>query len=147
MFCCSLTQVNQAISFKDILSPTFFMVYTISTMSLWISSHMHSKVWNEITYPFPTFNGCTVEVWEWVSYFIPNYNGWNYLSLPGLQFIHFSQRGPQIGWTRKSLHNNDTKFLHILLRLYGVRSVSWQLTCMLDTSYMITSDDKSMSQK
>ena len=23
-------------------------------------------MWDEITYPFPNFNGCTVEVWEWI---------------------------------------------------------------------------------
>ena len=32
---------------------------------------MPSKVWDEITYeityPFPNFNGCTVEGWEWIS--------------------------------------------------------------------------------
>ena len=27
-----------------------------------ISNHMPSKVWDEITYPFLTFNGATVEV-------------------------------------------------------------------------------------
>ena len=29
-----------------------------------------SKVWNKVTYPFPNFNGSTVEVWEWMSNFI-----------------------------------------------------------------------------
>ena len=28
---------------------------------------MLSKVWDEITYPFPNFNGATVEVWEWIN--------------------------------------------------------------------------------
>ena len=28
--------------------------------------HMPSKVWNEISYPFPNFNGFTVVVWEWI---------------------------------------------------------------------------------
>ena len=37
----------------------------------WISNQMISKVWNEITYPFLNFNGCTVEVKEWISNFIP----------------------------------------------------------------------------
>ena len=32
---------------------------------------MLSKVWDEITDPFPNFNGCTVEVWEWISNFTP----------------------------------------------------------------------------
>ena len=26
-----------------------------------------------ITYPFPNFNGCTVEVWEWICNFIPHF--------------------------------------------------------------------------
>ena len=34
---------------------------------------MPGKVWDEITYPFPNFNGCTVEVWEWISNFIPHF--------------------------------------------------------------------------
>ena len=27
-------------------------------------------MWHEITYPFPNFNGATVEVWEWINIFI-----------------------------------------------------------------------------
>ena len=34
---------------------------------------MLKKVWDEITYPFPNFNGFTVEVWEWVSNFIQHF--------------------------------------------------------------------------
>ena len=30
----------------------------------WSSNHMPSKMWDEITYPFPNFNGCTVDVWN-----------------------------------------------------------------------------------
>ena len=30
---------------------------------------------DEITYPFPNFKGCTVEVWEWMSNFIPHFTG------------------------------------------------------------------------
>ena len=33
---------------------------------------MPSKVWDEITYLFPNFNGCTVEVGEWISNFVPD---------------------------------------------------------------------------
>ena len=29
------------------------------------NNHMTSKVCDENTYPFPNFNGATVEVWEW----------------------------------------------------------------------------------
>ena len=45
---------------------------------LFISYKIHPKnyahgsrfvAWDEITYPFPNFNGYTVEVWEWISKF------------------------------------------------------------------------------
>ena len=32
---------------------------------------IHYNERDEITYPFPNFNGATVEVWEWISNFIP----------------------------------------------------------------------------
>ena len=41
-------------------------------------------MWDEITYPFPNFNGGTVEVREWISNFNPHfteyvitYAGWD----------------------------------------------------------------------
>ena len=37
---------------------------------VWISNHIPSKVWDEITYPFPNFDGCIGEVWKWISKFI-----------------------------------------------------------------------------
>ena len=60
----------------------------------WISSHMPSKVSDEITYPFPNFNGCTVEVWEWINNSISLYDGCNYLPPLGLKLNHVSKRGP-----------------------------------------------------
>ena len=41
----------------------------------WISIHIHFKVWNEITYPIPNFNSCTIKLWEWISNFIPHFAG------------------------------------------------------------------------
>ena len=41
----------------------------------WISNYVHYRVWDEIIFPFPNFNGCTVEVWEWISNFIPRFSG------------------------------------------------------------------------
>ena len=32
-------------------------------------------MWGEITYPYPNFNGCTVEVWEWKSNLISHFTG------------------------------------------------------------------------
>ena len=34
---------------------------------------MLGKMWDEITCPFPNFNGCTIEVWEWISNFFPHF--------------------------------------------------------------------------
>ena len=31
-----------------------------------IGNYIHYNIWYEISYPFPNFNGCTVEVWEWI---------------------------------------------------------------------------------
>ena len=35
----------------------------------WMNTHIPRKVWDEITYSVPNFNGYTVEVWEWISNF------------------------------------------------------------------------------
>ena len=37
-----------------------------------INNHMPSKVGDEMTYPFPNFNGAAVEGWESISNFIPH---------------------------------------------------------------------------
>ena len=34
----------------------------LTLITAWISNHMPSNMWDEITYPFLNFNGCTVEV-------------------------------------------------------------------------------------
>ena len=40
----------------------------------WIT-YIHHKVWHEITYPFPNFNGEAIEVLEWISNFISHVTG------------------------------------------------------------------------
>ena len=32
-------------------------------------------MWDEITHPFPSLNGATVEVWKWISNFTPHFTG------------------------------------------------------------------------
>ena len=56
------------------------------------SKHMPSKMWDEITYPFPNINGFNIEVWEWINNFIPQFirDG---ISNP-LNLIHISSRAP-----------------------------------------------------
>ena len=34
----------------------------LTVIPAWTSNHMIGNVWDEITYPFPNFNGCTVDV-------------------------------------------------------------------------------------
>ena len=41
-----------------------------------MDKYIHYEVWDEITYPFPNFNGTTVEVWEWISFSIPHFTGY-----------------------------------------------------------------------
>ena len=48
-------------------------------------------MWDEITYPFPNFNCCIVEVWEVIS----NYWTCDYLSMLGLKLIQVSKRSPK----------------------------------------------------
>ena len=39
-----------------------FYYHGLTLIPAWISNYIHCKVWDEITYPFLNFNGCTVEV-------------------------------------------------------------------------------------
>ena len=41
----------------------------------WMSNYIRYTMWDEIIYPFPNFNGATVEVWKWISNFIPHFIG------------------------------------------------------------------------
>ena len=47
--------------------------HELNLIPAWISNHMVSKVWDEIPYPPPNFNNCTIEVWEWIRNFIPHF--------------------------------------------------------------------------
>ena len=47
-----------------------FYLQSLTLIPEWISNPMSSKAWDEITYPFPNFNGGTIEVWEQISNFI-----------------------------------------------------------------------------
>ena len=49
-----------------------FYQHVLTLIPAWRSNHMPSKVWDEITYPFPNFNGVTIEVWELISNSIPH---------------------------------------------------------------------------
>ena len=53
---------------------------------------IHHKVAVEITYPFPYFNGFTVEVWEWTRNVIPNFTG-HVITFPCLDWSQSMLRG------------------------------------------------------
>ena len=54
-------------------APTWrpFYWHGLIPIPTWISNNMPSKAWDEITYLFPNFKSCTVEVWETIRNFIP----------------------------------------------------------------------------
>ena len=73
-----------------------FYQHGLTLIPTWISNHIPSKVWDGITYPFPNFNGATVEVWGWISNFIAHLIlDVNYLTILGLQLIHVCKRDPK----------------------------------------------------
>ena len=75
---CGMSQIN--VNSLDLHSFIYSFLWNIVIFT-WISNYMPSKVWDEITYPFSNFNGCTVEVWEWISHFIPHFT-WHVIIHP-----------------------------------------------------------------
>ena len=49
-----------------------FYKHRLTLIPAWISNHTPSKMWDEITYPFPNFNSAAIEVLEWISKSIPH---------------------------------------------------------------------------
>ena len=50
-----------------------FYYHGLALIPARLSNYIHYTVWDEIAYPFPNFNGVTIEVSEWVSNFIPHF--------------------------------------------------------------------------
>ena len=58
---------------------------------------MANEVWDEITEPSPSVNGCTVEVRELISNFNPHFiTDVIYLSTLGLMLIRICKMGPRV---------------------------------------------------
>ena len=53
-----LTQEN---AFENAICGPFYE-HGLTWIPVWTSNYIHYNVWDEITYPFLNFNGCTVEV-------------------------------------------------------------------------------------
>ena len=83
-----------------------FNYHGLTLIPAWIINYIHSKVWSEITYPFPNFNGWTVELCEWISHFIAHFimdhvttcGGWSHSKWPCTSV--FKTRGFQWGRVR-----------------------------------------------
>ena len=50
-----------------------FHEHGLPLISVWISNHMSSEMWDEIIYPFPSFKGCTLVIWELISDYITQF--------------------------------------------------------------------------
>ena len=48
--------------FTDRIHPLLFKWFNF--IPEWISNYTHFKGWDEISYPFPNFEGAPVQVWE-----------------------------------------------------------------------------------
>ena len=82
-----------------------FYYHGLTFIPAWISNHMPSEVWDEITYPFSNVNGATVEIWEWISNFIP-YSITDVITYPcwDLKLKHGCEMGY---WQHGTDRNND----------------------------------------
>ena len=60
--------------------PRLVTVVNLTVIQAEFSNDIHYKLWDEITYQFPNFNGATVEVWKWISNIaergLPRYSTW-----------------------------------------------------------------------
>ena len=56
--------VNPSVSYLPVCP---FYQHGLTLILQWVSDHMPSKGYDEITYPFQNFNGSTAEVWEYIS--------------------------------------------------------------------------------
>ena len=83
----------------------------LTLIPAWISKHMPSKMWEEITKSFPKFNDATVGVWEWLSNFISYCimdviaNSWWDLSYTMLAMYQFHSPAGILLNTLKPIHN------------------------------------------
>ena len=81
---------------KPVITRGSFYYHGLTLILAWISNDMPSKLWDGITYPFPNFNGCTVDHWSlgMDKLFHPTlYNECDYLSMLVLKLILVNKRG------------------------------------------------------
>ena len=85
-------------------TPGSLLLTWLTLITAWISNHLPSKVWDEITYPFSNFQWLHHWSLDMDKQFHPtHYNGCNYLSMPGFKLYHVSKRGPGSRWVKAAL--------------------------------------------
>ena len=47
----------------------------LTLIPAWINNNIHYTECDEFIYPFPNFNGCTIEILKWMSNFTLHFNG------------------------------------------------------------------------
>ena len=73
----------------------------LTSTPVWINNHIPSKMWDEISYPFPKFQWLHHQNLGMDKKFHPIlYNGCNYISMLGLKLIHVSKRLPVRSYKR-----------------------------------------------
>ena len=76
---------------QPFLCHTGLWIFLVPLLLAWLCNYTRYEILDEITYPFPNFNGAAVEVWEWISNFIPHFMKRVMLRL---KLNHVSKRGP-----------------------------------------------------
>ena len=71
-----------------------FYKHGLTLILAWINNYILYNMLDEITYPFPNFNGCAIEVWELINNFVPHFWVYDFLSMLGIQLNHVSKRSP-----------------------------------------------------
>ena len=90
-----------------------------------LGNYIHYTVWDEITFPFPNFNGATVEVWKWISnYRMKSKPQWNGCHIIVLLVIFFRANRKQSSFLMNSLFIATFSFdlFHCKVSQYRARS-------------------------
>ena len=96
-----------------------FYLRALTSIPVWISNHINSKVRDEIIYPFPNFNGSTIKVWERIRHFIPHPES-EYLSVWGSKLKHVSKCGP---WYFTKMNINEAPTIGPIWDIYRQVSI------------------------
>ena len=108
-----------------------FYSHGLTWIPAWISNHMPSIVWDEITYPLINFNGTIVEVKEWIRNLLVGFYLWDYKMA-----LSDAATGPKVNsksWFNIKMvfigipHSKKKKDIH---EIYNVKMTAYILTAI-----------------